>query len=79
MPQRHKAPSPSAEQILDWRRKRKLSQSEFWAPIGVTQSAGSRYESGRPLPIPIALLLDLVYGPPKRAEKLLDKLRTADK
>ncbi len=78
MPQRHKAPSPTSEQVLDWRRKRKLSQSEFWAPIGVTQSAGSRYESGRPLPIPIALLLDLVYGPAKRAEKLLEKLRTAD-
>ena len=77
MPQRHKAHSPSAEELLDWRKKRKMSQSEFWAPIGVTQSAGSRYESGRPLPIPIALLLDLVYGPPKRSEKLLAKLRTA--
>jgi len=78
MPQRHKAQSPTSEQVLEWRRKRKLSQSEFWAPIGVTQSAGSRYESGRPLPIPIALLLEMVYGSPKRAEKLLAKLRASN-
>ena len=33
-----------------------LNQSAFWAPLGVTQSGGSRYEStGRAIPTPVAL------------------------
>lgn len=37
-----------------------LNQSAFWAPLGVTQSGGSRYEStGRTIPTPVALLLVL--------------------
>lgn len=38
-----------------------LSQSEFWSRIGVTQSSGSRYENGRPMLAPTAMLFDLVY------------------
>jgi predicted transcriptional regulator len=29
------------------RRKLGLNQLEFWSKVGVTQSSGSRYESGR--------------------------------
>ncbi len=38
-----------------------LTQSEFWAPVGVSQSGGSRYESGRKLPVSISTLLYLVH------------------
>lgn len=43
------------------RRKLGLNQSEFWARIGVTQSGGSRYESGRNMPRPVQQLLRLVH------------------
>jgi len=43
------------------RRKIDVNQSEFWNRLGVTQSGGSRYESGRPVPKPIAVLAHLVY------------------
>ena len=38
-----------------------LTQAEFWAPVGVSQSGGSRYESGRKLPVSISTLLHLVH------------------
>lgn len=47
--------------ILRLRRKFNMTQAEFWAPLGVTQSGGSRYEGGRTAARPIALLLRCVY------------------
>lgn len=38
-----------------------LSQFEFWGAIGVSQSAGSRYESGREIPKPTQELYRLTY------------------
>src|SRR3954452_4237466 len=38
-----------------------LNQQEFWGQIGVTQSGGSRYESGRDMPKPVRELLRLVH------------------
>jgi hypothetical protein len=38
-----------------------MNQQEFWARIGVTQSGGSRYESGRKMPKPVRELLRLVH------------------
>jgi DNA-binding transcriptional regulator YiaG len=38
-----------------------LNQQEFWGQIGVTQSGGSRYESGRNMPKPVRELLRLVH------------------
>jgi len=46
---------------LALRRELKLSQSAFWHPLGVTQSGGSRYESGRRVLPSVAMLLELVY------------------
>ena len=43
------------------RRKLRLNQQEFWSRIGVTQSGGSRYESGRGMPRPVRELLRLVH------------------
>ena len=43
------------------RRRLRLNQQEFWSRIGVTQSGGSRYESGRGMPKPVRELLRLVH------------------
>ena len=45
----------------DVRRKLGLNQQDFWTQIGVTQSGGSRYESGRKMPKPVKELLRLVH------------------
>ena len=60
------------------RAKLKLNQSQFWSRISVTQSGGSRYESGRDLPAPVLLLLHLVFAPEKQAAAMLEFLRSAD-
>jgi len=43
------------------RRRLRMNQQEFWSRIGVTQSGGSRYESGRTMPKPVRELLRLVH------------------
>jgi predicted transcriptional regulator len=54
---------------------RMLNQAEFWARVGVTQSAGSRYESGRVPPKPVRILLDIAYSSATRRAATLRKLR----
>ena len=53
----------TAEKIdaRDIRKKLGLNQQQFWAKVGVTQSGGSRYESGRNMPRPVRELLRLVH------------------
>ena len=43
------------------RRKMGVNQQAFWSKLGVTQSGGSRYESGRNMPRPVQHLLRLVH------------------
>ena len=38
-----------------------LNQQQFWSAVGVTQSGGSRYETGRSMPKPVRELLRLVH------------------
>lgn len=50
--------------MYDIRAQRKhlrMTQTEFWERLGVTQSAGSRYESGAEMPRPTQELYRLVY------------------
>lgn len=47
--------------VRDIRHKLGMNQSQFWSMIGVTQSGGSRYESGRNMPRPVQALLRLVH------------------
>ena len=47
--------------VREIRRKLGLNQSQFLSKIGVTQSGGSRYESGRNIPRPVQALLRLVH------------------
>lgn len=46
-----------------WLRSReKMSQSKFWAMVGVSQSCGSQYEHGsRKIPAPVQKQLFMVY------------------
>lgn len=44
------------------RAKLKMNQTDFWRPLGVTQSGGCRYENGRAMPKPVRLLLELMHG-----------------
>ena len=57
------------------RAKTKLNQSEFWSPIGISQSGGSRYEGGRAIPKPVRILLDLAYGSISKCSKMFGKVR----
>ena len=43
--------------IATARKKLNLNQKDFWTRYGVTQSGSSRYESGRNIPKPLAILL----------------------
>ena len=43
--------------IATTRKKANLNQSDFWKRYGVTQSGGSRYESGRSIPKQLGILL----------------------
>jgi transcriptional regulator with XRE-family HTH domain len=45
--------------FLAWRQDDGLTQGIFWKRYGVTQSGGSRYESGRASPMPLCLLMRL--------------------
>lgn len=50
-----------AQSPKELRTKLGLTQGGFWAPVGVSQSGGSRYETGRKLPAAISALLHLVH------------------
>ena len=65
----------SSEEIRDWRHKHQMNQAEFWARVGVTQSGGSRYETGRNIPKSVQILLTVTYGTDKQLEKMLEALR----
>jgi len=58
---RHPTPVLITENPRDIRQKLGLNQSQFWSALGVTQSGGSRYESGRKMPRPVQSLLRLVH------------------
>jgi len=62
-------------EIRKYREKLGKNQSAFWARVNVQQSASSRYESGRTIPMPVQTMLKLVYGEDKVAAAVLTKLR----
>ena len=55
-------PSSLALSIGDLKKYRvgkRESQEKFWGRFGVTQSSGSRFETGLAIPAPVAILLKL--------------------
>jgi hypothetical protein len=63
--------------IATTRKKANLNQkdSPLWKGYGVTQSGGSRYESGRNIPKPLAILLWLHQSGKVTDKDLADALK----
>ena len=64
----------TGEAALAMRKKAGLNQSRFWSVVGIGQSAGSRYESGRNIPRPVQMLLRIAYGTKAQSAKQVDAL-----
>ena len=67
----------TGEEIRAYRKERRLTQADFWVPLGITQSTGSRFGSGRELPGPIQILLNLALGKGENATAIVESLRAA--
>lgn len=65
----------TGEAALAMRKKLNVNQSEFWSRVGIGQSAGSRYETGRSIPRPVQMLLRIAYGAKAQAARQLEVLR----
>ena len=65
----------TGEMAFAMRKKLNVNQSEFWSRVGLGQSAGSRYESGRNIPRPVQFLLRIAYGTKAQAAKQVEALR----
>ncbi|MEJ7806953.1 MAG: helix-turn-helix transcriptional regulator [Telluria sp.] len=57
----HSAPAPSTlhGDLKKFRISKRESQEKFWGRFGVTQSSGSRFETGLGIPPPVAILVKL--------------------
>jgi len=71
MKKRQKSP---LDDLKGFREARGENQTAFWTRFGVTQSGGSRYESGRVMPIPTAILV-LAFADGVLDDLALEKLR----
>ena len=69
----------TGEAALSMRQKTGLNQSRFWSVVGVVQSAGSRYESGRDIPEPVQMLYLIRYGTAKQSQAMIEKLTAGAK
>lgn len=56
------------------RERLKINQKAFWARVNVTQSGGSRYETGREMPEPVAECLTIAYGGEQEAVRAVKRL-----
>lgn len=68
----------SFDGIIERRRKLGLKQSQFWGRVGITQSGGSRYESGRNVPKAVQALLQIDYGTDAEAAAVVTSLRQVE-
>ncbi|MFN3986800.1 MAG: helix-turn-helix domain-containing protein [Rhodocyclaceae bacterium] len=76
-PKRPRPTGPSSRSATDIRLALGMNQKHFWGALGVTQSGGSRYESGRSIPRPVRMLLDLATAPEEDALERFKALREA--
>lgn len=51
----------SGSDAKDLRKKLGLNQQQFWSKVKMTQSAGSRYESGRDIDARVQYMIRLAY------------------
>lgn len=68
-------PTITSEAALFMRNRRRLNQTEFWRRVGVSQSGGSRYESGRAIPRSVQMLLRIAYGTKAQSQQQTAALR----
>ncbi len=52
-------PSTLHADLKKFRLSKRESQEKFWGRFGVTQSSGSRFETGLGIPPPVAILVKL--------------------
>ena len=71
-----KFPYRTPDEIKALRKKIGMVQTEFWAPLGVTQPGGSRYEAGRNIPRSVQLLLAVTYGTSAQSQAAIDYLKS---
>ena len=69
----------TGEEARRLRKKRDMNQHEFWEYFETTQSGGSRYESGRDIPEPVQVLLNIAFGSATKSAEIVDKLRAIGK
>lgn len=55
----HQPPRAAHVDLRQFRISKRESQEKFWGRFGVTQSSGSRFETGLAIPAPVAILLKL--------------------
>lgn len=65
----------TSEELRTIRKGLHLNQQEFWQRFGVTQSGGSRYESGRDVPDPVQILINIAFRPTPKGNALVEALR----
>lgn len=68
----------TGEEARAMRKKLGLNQKEFWGPLGITQSGGSRYERDRNIPGTVQRLLVIAHGTDKQCQAVIDSLRKRD-
>lgn len=52
-----KQPALNLANIKDIRKFRGENQHVFWSRYGLTQTSGSKYETGRKIPLPLSILI----------------------
>ena len=82
-PKAHKVPKlflTTGEAALAYRKELAINQLDFWSRVFVTQSGGSRYESGsRKIPRSVQFVLHFAYAPEAQAQAMLSHLRLPEK
>ncbi|MDG3065135.1 helix-turn-helix domain-containing protein [Thauera mechernichensis] len=63
------------DEVRELRRKCGMNQAEFWTRFMTTQSGGSRYESGRDIPEPVQVLLNIAFGSEGKVAGIVEHLR----
>ena len=65
----------TGKQIKKFRKSQGVNQQAFWKDLGVTQSGGSRFETGRALPRTVNILLNIRLQEPKISREIVTALR----
>ncbi len=63
------------DKIQEIRKTSGMNQQAFWTRFGITQSGGSRYESGRNIPMPTAMLVWLLEAGRVTEQDMADAMK----